>query len=123
MIVEWWFPMHLDKTLAHLQRTVLLCELGLNLTLRELENDLASLRCTATSIATDNRHRQFEFRVVGSQTPHELCSGNLRLSDPWNPRTPGQLNAAQRNADNAGTIRLVTKIGLAPYLRRLSTPR
>jgi hypothetical protein len=50
MIVEWWFLMHLDKALVHLQRTVPLLELGLNLTTRELENDSTSLRCTATSI-------------------------------------------------------------------------
>ena len=37
--------MHLDKAVAHLQRTVPLLELGLNLTPRELENDSASLGC------------------------------------------------------------------------------
>jgi hypothetical protein len=62
-IVEWWFPMHLDKTVARLQWTVPLLELGLNLTTRELEKDSASLRCTATSTVLDHRHRQFEARA------------------------------------------------------------
>ena len=54
MIVEWWFPMHLDKTLTRLQRTLPILAQGLNLTTRELENDSASSRCTATSIATSD---------------------------------------------------------------------
>jgi len=93
MIAEWWFPMHLDKTLTLLQWTVPLLELAPNLMTRELENDSASLRCTATSIVIDNRHRQFVSRGVGSRSQHELVSrGRRRASGyPEQVRIPNDL--------------------------------
>lgn len=44
LIVEWLFPMHLDKTLAYLQRTALLQTAIPNLAPLELENDFALQR-------------------------------------------------------------------------------
>jgi hypothetical protein len=54
MIVEWLFPMHTAKTLAHLHQTELQQARVKNLTRREAENLFAPQRCRATSIATAN---------------------------------------------------------------------
>jgi hypothetical protein len=54
MIVEWSFPMHVHKTLGHLQQTRLLNPAMRNLTLPEAENLFAPQRGSATSIATLN---------------------------------------------------------------------
>jgi len=47
-IVEWLFPMHLGKTLPHLQRTTLLHRVTPNRAMCGLENDFAPQRCAAT---------------------------------------------------------------------------
>jgi len=51
MIVEWWFPMHIDETRTRLHRTVQSNQRPANFTPPELENPFAAQRCTATSMA------------------------------------------------------------------------
>lgn len=48
LVVEWLFPMHLDKTLPYLQRTALLQTAMPNIPVLGLETDVAQQRCAAT---------------------------------------------------------------------------